>query len=76
MIWRVQDANNYYVARANALEDNVSLYYTEGGRRKTIRYVNAPVPASDTPAAGGTLQVKATELASGLSGQHRLVVAR
>ncbi|MEP7069837.1 MAG: hypothetical protein ABI789_11370, partial [Usitatibacter sp.] len=34
---------NYYVARANALEDNVSLYYTENGSRKTIKYVNAPV---------------------------------
>src|ERR1700756_2693785 len=28
VIWRVQDANNYYVARANALEDNVTVYYT------------------------------------------------
>jgi len=31
------------LARANALEDNVSLYYTEGGSRKTIKYVDAPV---------------------------------
>src|SRR6267378_5881178 len=23
VIWRVQDANNYYISRANALEDNV-----------------------------------------------------
>lgn len=23
VVWRVKDANNYYVARANALEDNV-----------------------------------------------------
>ena len=30
-------------ARANALEDNVSLYYTQNGRRNTIKYVNAPV---------------------------------
>jgi hypothetical protein len=26
IVWRVQDANNYYVVRANALEDNVVLY--------------------------------------------------
>jgi hypothetical protein len=26
LVWRVSDANNYYVARANALEDNVVLY--------------------------------------------------
>ena len=25
------------------MENNVSLYYTEGGRRKTILYVDAPV---------------------------------
>jgi hypothetical protein len=43
LVWRWKDANNYYVARANALEDNVSLYYTEAGSRKTIRYVDAPV---------------------------------
>jgi hypothetical protein len=42
--WRWKDGNNYYVARANALENNVSLYYTEKGKRITIKYVNAPVP--------------------------------
>jgi len=44
VVWRWKDANNYYVARANALEDNVSLYYTANGRRITIKYVDAPVP--------------------------------
>lgn len=43
IVWRWIDGNNYYVARANALENNVSLYYTENGRRKTIQYVDAPV---------------------------------
>ena len=43
VVWRWKDGNNYYVARANALENNISLYYTEGGRRKTILYVDAPV---------------------------------
>jgi hypothetical protein len=43
LVWRWKDGNNYYVARANALENNVSLYYTEGGRRRTIKYVDAPV---------------------------------
>jgi len=46
VVWRWKDADNYYVARANALENNVSLYYTERGSRKTIKYVNAPVAAS------------------------------
>jgi hypothetical protein len=44
VVWRWKDGDNYYVARANALEDNVSLYYTEGGVRKTLKYVDAPVP--------------------------------
>lgn len=43
LVWRWKDGENYYVARANALENNVSLYYTERGSRKTIRYVDAPV---------------------------------
>ena len=43
VVWRWKDGNNYYVARANALENNVSLYYTENGSRKTIKYVDAPV---------------------------------
>jgi hypothetical protein len=46
LVWRWKDGDNYYVARANALEDNVSLYYTAGGRRNTIKYVDAPVPAN------------------------------
>jgi len=43
VVWRWQDGGHYYVARANALENNVSLYYTEGGHRKTLTYVDAPV---------------------------------
>lgn len=43
LMWRWKDGDNYYVARANALENNVSLYYTERGTRKTLAYVDAPV---------------------------------
>ena len=43
VVWRWKDGDNYYVARANALENNVSLYHTTNGRRITIRYVDAPV---------------------------------
>ena len=43
LIVRAQDHLNYYVARANALENNVSLYYTLHGRRNTLKYVDAPV---------------------------------
>ena len=54
LVWRWKDGNNYYVARANALENNVSLYYTQGGKRITIKYVDAPVP----PKVWHTLRVE------------------
>jgi len=44
IVWRWKSGDEYYVARANALENNVSLYYTAGGKRITIKYVDAPVP--------------------------------
>lgn len=53
LVWRWKDGKNYYVARANALERNVSLYYTVNGVRKTIQYVDAPV----TPDTWHTLRV-------------------
>ena len=46
VVWRWKNGDNYYVARANALENNVSLYYTENGSRRTIKYVDAPVPGN------------------------------
>jgi hypothetical protein len=46
VVWRWKDTGNYYVARANALENNVSLYYTERGSRKTLKYAEAPVAAN------------------------------
>ena len=43
VIWRVQDANNYYVARANALEDNVTIYHTINGKRVAFKNINTKV---------------------------------
>ncbi|MCI0536322.1 MAG: DUF1080 domain-containing protein [Verrucomicrobiales bacterium] len=39
VIWRAKDADNYYICRANALEDNVVLYKTENGKRKSLDIV-------------------------------------
>jgi hypothetical protein len=39
LLWRYRDPNNYYVARANALEDNVVLYKVEHGKRKALDIV-------------------------------------
>jgi hypothetical protein len=39
LVWRARDANNYYVVRANALEDNVVLYKTVNGTRSALDIV-------------------------------------
>src|SRR5712671_6293114 len=54
LVWRARDANNYYVVRANALEDNVVLYKTVHGARSPLDIVgrkggygvNVSVPAN------------------------------
>src|SRR6266849_3368578 len=54
LVWRARDANNYYVVRANALEDNVVLYKTVRGARSPLDIVgrkggygvNVSVPAN------------------------------
>jgi hypothetical protein len=54
LVWRAKDADNYYVVRANALEDNVVLYKTVNGRRSSLDIVGqkggygvkTPVPAN------------------------------
>lgn len=54
LVWRAKDANNYYVLRANALEDNVVLYKTVNGVRRPLDIVgraggygvNITVPAN------------------------------
>jgi hypothetical protein len=43
VIWRCKDANNYYIARANALEDNVTIYHTINGKRVAFKNVNTKV---------------------------------
>jgi Domain of Unknown Function (DUF1080) len=39
LVWRAKDANNYYVVRANALENNVVLYKTVNGVRSSLDIV-------------------------------------
>lgn len=36
LVWRFQNEDNYYLVRANALEDNVVLYKVEGGKRTDL----------------------------------------
>ncbi len=44
---RLEDADNYYVARANALEDNVRFYRVVNGRREQLAGANLPVTANE-----------------------------
>ena len=46
VIWRAKDANNYYIARANALEDNVTIYHTINGRRTEKKRTNMKVASN------------------------------
>ncbi len=41
LVWRYRDRDNYYIVRANALEDNVVLYKVEGGKRTDLDPVGA-----------------------------------
>lgn len=36
LVWRYQDAKNYYIVRANPLENNFRLYRTVNGNRKQL----------------------------------------
>ena len=44
---RVSDPDNYYIVRANALEDNVRLYRMVKGRREQIEGANTKVTANE-----------------------------
>jgi hypothetical protein len=46
VVWRLKDANNYYIARANALEDNVTIYHTVNGRRTEKKRTNMKVASN------------------------------
>lgn len=55
LVWRYRDQNNYYLVRANALENNIVLYKVEDGKRTPLASkgtrpgifgVSHPVPAN------------------------------
>ena len=41
IVWRYQDKDNYYIVRANALENNVVLYKVENGKRTDLKPLDA-----------------------------------
>jgi hypothetical protein len=42
IVWRYRDPDNYYIVRANALEDNVVLYKVAGGKRISLEPKGTP----------------------------------
>jgi 3-keto-disaccharide hydrolase len=55
LVFRLKDPNNYYIVRANALEDNYRLYHVVDGRRRQFAGVNFKV----TPGVWHELRVEA-----------------
>jgi hypothetical protein len=64
LVWRAKDSNNYYVARANALENNVTIYHTVDGRRTEKKRTNLKVASNQWH----TLRVE-------FQGPHFIVIA-
>ena len=62
IVWRAKDKDNYYVCRANALEGNVVLYKTVGGKRTPLDIVGRKggygVAAKVDPQKWHTLRVE------------------
>ena len=47
LVFRLKDANNYYIVRANALENNYRLYRVLNGRREQIAGSNVQVSSGE-----------------------------
>jgi hypothetical protein len=76
VIWRVKDKDNYYICRANALEDNVVLYRTVRGTRSALDIMGRKggygVKEPVAPAQWHTLRVqfKAHRFKVSFDGKH------
>jgi len=72
LIFRVKDANNYYVARANALENNVNLYHAVKGVRRQVAGANVPVPTGKPQQLGARIEGDAIRVS--LDGRELITV--
>ena len=46
VVWRWKDGDNYYIARANALEDNVRIYHVTTGTRREFKSADVKVTSN------------------------------
>ncbi|MBI3267714.1 MAG: PDZ domain-containing protein [Planctomycetes bacterium] len=70
IVFRYKDANNYYLARANALEDNVRLYKVVDGRRHQFAGANLKVSVGAWHELG--IQAKGNEIEVSFDGKQLL----
>lgn len=47
LVFRLKDANNYYIVRANALENNYRLYHVVAGKRQQFAGANIKVASGE-----------------------------
>jgi hypothetical protein len=47
LVWRYQDADNYYLCRMNPLEDNFRVYKVEGGKRTMFQSASVKIPSGE-----------------------------
>lgn len=45
IIWRARDKDNYYICRANPLENNIRLYFIQGGKRTMLKSADIDMPS-------------------------------
>ena len=67
LVARLRDPRNYYIVRANALENNVRLYRVVDGRRVQFAGVDVPVPRDRWQTLG--LRVEGDRLEVSLDGR-------
>jgi hypothetical protein len=67
LLFRVQDQDNYYILRANALEGNVNFYRYRDGRRSGLREGRAQVASGQWQEL--RLEVQGSQFRGFLNGQ-------
>jgi hypothetical protein len=72
LVWRYIDANNYYVARFNPLEDNFRVYKYVAGKRIQLGTKEDLKPAGPWVTVG--IRMKGTEIECSLNGEKHLSV--
>ena len=73
LIWRWQNGENYYVARADALQKNVSLSYIKQGKRLTVRSAEARVVGDEWHAL--SVEFRGTRVRIQLDGEVLIDIA-